>query len=389
MTATATAARTATITGSAAILADQIGWIAAHLPTRPAVPVIVGVRLTATPDGTVTARGTDYEVWSQADLDVDADGAVDVVVPGRLLASLLSSLPRTLMVTLAVDADRVRITCGSTRAEIRTLPVEDYPDAPAWPEPLGTMDAADLAQAVSRVVAGASIDETLPMLTGIHVTLSERGAQLESTDRYRFALATAAWTPTLDGDDTEHTALVPARTLHQAAKALSRSETVNVGRTGDLLALTGDGRQIMVRLLDGEFPTWDRRTSALVPELDIEIDAAITDLVTTVKRVALFVERYTPIRLSISAEGLVVRAGEGEAGTAAEDVDAHIDTDRDLVLHVTHGYLLDALAAIPGERVRLSIGHPEKPFLLSPGDEEETGLTWLLMPVRQPSGGGS
>lgn len=384
---TATMARTATITGSAAILADQIGWIASHLPTRPAVPVIVGVRLTATPDGAVTARGTDYEVWTQADLDVDADGPVDVVVPGRLLASLLSSLPRTLMVTLAVDADRVRVTCGSTRAEIHALPLEDYPDAPDWPEPLGTMDAAHLYQAVSRVVAGASTDETLPMLTGIHVTLSERDARFEATDRYRFALATAAWTPTLDGDDTAHTALVPARTLHQAAKALAKSETVNVSRTEDMLSLTGDGRRIMTRLLDGEFPTWEGRTRHLVPELDIEVDVAITDLVATVKRISLFVERHQPIRLSIGAEGLVVRAGEGEAGTAAEDVDAQVDTDRDLVAHVMHGYFLDALAAIPGERVRLSIAHPERPFLLSPGDETESGLTWLLMPVRQPNGG--
>jgi hypothetical protein len=52
------------------------------------------------------------------------------------------------------------------------------------------------------------------------------------------------------------------------------------------------------------------------------------------------------------------RAGEGGAGAAAGTVDARIDTDRDLVLHVTHGYLLDALAAIPGERVRLSICAP-------------------------------
>ncbi|QUX26346.1 MULTISPECIES: DNA polymerase III subunit beta [Nocardiopsis] len=383
---TATATRTATITGSAGHLADQIGWVAAHLPTRPAVPVLVGVRLSATPDGAVTARGTDYEVWACADLDVDTDGLVDVVLPGRLLSALLSSLPRHLMVTLAVDHDQVRVTCGPTRASLRTLPLEEYPDFPAWPEPLGTVDAHDLAQAVSRIVAAASTDVELVALTGIHLAFGPQGMQAEATDRYRFALATAPWTPTLDGDDTTHTALVPALTLHQTTKALAKSETVNIGRDGDTVSLTGDGRRLMTRLLDGEFPTWERMHT-LAQGQDIEVDVAITALRDTIKRVSLFAERTTPLRISITGEGLVVRSGSEDLGAVAEDVDAHVETDRDLVVHVQPHFLTEALAAIPGETVRLSFGHPEKPFLARPGDEEQSGLMWLVMPVRQPTGG--
>ncbi|WP_306368440.1 DNA polymerase III subunit beta [Nocardiopsis sp. CC223A] len=117
---------------------------------------------------------------------------------------------------------------------------------------------------------------------------------------------------------------------------------------------------------------------------DIEVDVEIAALRDTIKRVSLFAERSTPLRISITGEGLVVRSGSEDLGAVAEDVDARIDTDRDLTIHVQAHFLTEALAATPGERARLSLGHPEKPFLIRPGDEEETGLMWLLMPVRQP-----
>lgn len=381
-----TMTRTATLTGSAAHLADQIGWVASHLPTRPALPVLTGMRLTASSEGWASAQGTDYEVWTQADLEVDTDGPIDVVVPGRLLASLLATLPRTLMVTLAVDPDRVRVSCGPARAEIRTLPAEDYPQAPDWLEPVGNMNAQELAQAVARIHSAASTDEMLPMLQGIHLTLSEQGSQFEATDRYRFALATAPWTPTLDSDENAHTALVAARTLHLAAKALARSETVSIGLGEDVLTLSGDGRRLMTRTLDtGGFPTWER-THQLVPEMDTEVIVEIAALLESIKRVSLFAERNTPVRIAISADGLVVRAGGGDVGAAAEDIEATVETDRDFTIHVQSAYLTEALAAIPGQHARLSIGPADKPFLARPGDEVEDGLTWLLMPVRQTGG---
>ncbi|MDE3722972.1 hypothetical protein PWG71_16405 [Nocardiopsis sp. N85] len=56
----------------------------------------------------------------------------------------------------------------------------------------------------------------------------------------------------------------------------------------------------------------------------------------------------------------------------------------DLLVQPDH--LTETLAAIPGQRARLSIGPAERPFPIRPDDEEEHGLTWLLMPVRRPSG---
>ena len=89
-----------------------------------------------------------------------------VIVPGRLLAEITRSLP-ALAVEVATDADTVNLTCGSAEFTLFALPAEEYPELPAPPPLAGTVDGGVLGAAISQVVAAASRDDTLPMLTGV------------------------------------------------------------------------------------------------------------------------------------------------------------------------------------------------------------------------------
>ncbi|CAL9623660.1 Beta sliding clamp (plasmid) [Nocardiopsis dassonvillei] len=387
--ATATATRATTLTASVGHLADRIGWVATHTPTICTVPVLAGVHLAITPDGTVATTG-DYDTWARVDLDIDADGDAQVVLPARLFASLLATLPRTLMVTLSLSGDRVTVSCGATNASIRTLPAEDFPTLAAWPEAIGTMAAADLAEATRQVVDAADTDSSYPGMCGIELTLAETGLMATATDRYRFALATAPWTPALANDDQEHKALVPATVLAQAAKAMAKAgEGLGIGLatgegTADVLALYGDGLRLCTRLIGSETVGWDRAKQFL-PEVDTEITVATADLVDAIRRVQLFAARGTAVRITITPGGLVVSAGADDESAASEEVTAEVDTDQDEIrLAVRPDYLLLALTAPRRERMRLSLGPVDRPLLVRTDDDEETGYTHIVMPIRQP-----
>lgn len=385
----ATATRATTLTASAGHLADRIGWVATHTNPNSVLPVLAGVHLAITADGTVATAG-DLDTWARADLDIDADGQGEVLVPGRLFASLLATLPPGRMVTLAISGDRVTVSCGATQASIRTLPVEDFPTLPAWPDRLGEMAAADLAEATRQVVDAADTDPACPGMCGIELTLSETGAMVTATDRYRFALATAPWTPVLANDDQEHKALVPAVLLNQAAKAMAKAgEQLGVGLatgegTADVLALYGEGLRLCTRLISSQTVGWDR-AQRFLPEMDTEITVAAADLVDAIKRVGLFAARGTAVRITITPGGLVVSAGADDESAASEEVDAQVDTDQDEIkLAVRPDYLLLALTTPRCERMRLSLGPVDRPLLVRTDDDEETGYMHIVMPIRQP-----
>lgn len=363
-------------------LADAVAWAARILPQKSQLPVLAGLRLDADATGALRLSGFDYEVSAEAELDVTVAEAGSVLVPGRLLADITRSLPGQ-PVDIATDGSRVQVSCGSARFTLPTLPLDEYPTLPAMPEVAGTLGSDAFAAAVTSVATAAGRDDTLPVLTGIRIEIDGEDITLAATDRYRLAVRTLRWQPA--DPSLQATALVPARTLAEAAKSLTAGAEVTLslaaGSAGEgMFGLSGASRRTTTRLLDGEFPKYRSLlpdTSAATASVDT---AALTE---AVRRVSLVATRTSPVRLSFSADGLVLEAGGLDEAEAAESLAASFDGEP-LTIAFNPAYLLDGLGAIDSDEARLSFTAATKPAVLT-GKASEDGAgdyRYLLMPVR-------
>src|SRR3954452_20893267 len=211
-------------------LADAVAWAARILPQKSQLPVLAGLRLDADSAGALRLSGFDYEVSAEAELDVMVSEAGSVLVPGRLLAYISRSLPAGQAVDVATDGSRVQVSCGSARFTLPTLPLDEYPSLPAMPEVSGTLGSDAFAAAVASVAIAAGRDDTLPVLTGVRVEIDGEDVTLAATDRYRLAVRTLRWQPV--DPSLQATALVPARTLAEAAKSLTAGAEVTLALAG-------------------------------------------------------------------------------------------------------------------------------------------------------------
>ena len=358
--------------------ADAVAWTARSLPARPAVPVLSGLRLEVK-GHELTLSGFDYEVSAQATLGVQADEAGTVVVLGRLLAEIAQKLP-VAPVEIATDGNRAVLTCGSARFTLPTMPVEDYPTLPEMPPGAGTIASDSFAAAVGQVFVAAGRDDTLPQLTGIRVEIDGDSLTLAATDRYRLAIRELKWRP--DGDAPSSTALIPARTLADAAKTLAStgaevSIALGNGAQGEGMAgFAGGARRTTTRLLDGDFPPY----RSLVPrEFAAVASVNTTTLVDAVKRVALVAARNTPIRLSFDSGEVVLNAGAGDEAQASEAIEAQYEGEA-MTIAFNPGYLLDGLVAIGTDDAELSFNGPIQPAVITGKGAED--YRYLLMPIR-------
>jgi DNA polymerase-3 subunit beta len=277
----------------------------------------------------------------------------------------------------------VQLTCGSARFTLPTLPLEEYPTLPTMPEVAGTIGSDAFAAAVSSVAIAAGRDDTLPVLTGIRVELEGEELTLAATDRYRLAVRTLRWKPV--DPSLSATALVPARTLAEAAKSLTSGAEVTValaaGSTGEgLLGLSGAARRTTTRLLDGEFPKY----RSLLPDGSSATATVDTGaLIEAVRRVSLVASRTSPVRLSFSGDGVVLEAGGLDEAEAAEGLPATFEGEP-LTIAFNPAYLLDGLGAIDSDEARLAFTGATKPAVLTgkTGDDESGDYRYLLMPVR-------
>lgn len=381
-------------------LAGAVSWVARNLPTRPTQPILRGMIFLADDNGLQLA-GYDYEVSTQIRISAEVDEPGRFAVNGKLVSDIVSKLPNK-QVEMHFDGTKVIVRCGSSRFELPSLTLEDYPQLPEAPAATGTVDAALLAEAIGQVAVAAGKDESLPMLTGIRMETEGNEVTLAATDRFRLAVRSFEWEQVPEG---ETKLLIPAKTFAETARTLdtTSSEPVTlafgdgsddreVGSEG-LLAILADPRRTTTRLLDAEFPKF----RPLLPKQHSSMAVARVDqLQDAIRRVSLMADHGAQIRMDFSDGQVVLSAHGDEVGHAEETVACNFYGEP-LLIAFNPQYLLEGLSAVRSHRVLLGFTQPSRPAILIPEPEAipelgedgfyptpETDFTYLLMPVRLP-----
>ena len=368
------------------VLAEAVTWVARSLPNRPPVPVLAGVLLEATDDGSLTLSAFDYEVSARITVAAEVSEPGTALVLGRLLADISRNLPGK-PVDVATDGAKVQVTCGSSRFALIQMPADEYPTLPTSPEPSGSIDGTLFTLAVQQVQSAADRGDTLPILTGVRVEIDGEKVTLLSTDRYRLAMRELTWQPR--SSDASHVALIPARTLSDTAKALGAAGSVEISLGGgagatasSLVGFEAGQRHTTSRLLDGEYP----KVAKIFPTSS-ETEAVVsTDVLTeAVKRVALVTERNTPVRLRFADGQVTIEAGAGDDAQASEAIEAKVEGP-EIEVAFNPGYLLDGLGVLGTTFTRLSFTAALKPAMITGQEsldaEIDTTYRYVLQPVR-------
>ncbi|GGI03105.1 DNA polymerase III subunit beta [Egicoccus halophilus] len=358
--------------------AEAVSWATRTVGARVTLPALSGVLLEAA-DGRLTCRATDLEVAAEISIPVQIDQPGRVLLPGRLLSQLVARFPDA-PVQVTGEPDRVEITCGRATFRVRGMQAEDFPTLaqPAEDAPQGVVKADAFARLVSQVARAASSDEGRPVLTGVHLQAAGDTLTAAATDSYRLAVRSLAWEEAVEG-----TALVPARSLQEAAKAASEvgGAVTIVMETGQVSFLFGD-RRLTTKLIEGTFPNY----RALLPDAhETSVVVQRATLVEALQRVSIVAmgQANTPVSLTFGDGSVDLQASNQEMGDAAEALPAEIDGDG-LTIAFNPGFLLAGLEATGTERIRVELRDGLKPAVLRPhaDDGQVDDLTYLLMPMR-------
>ena len=338
------------------VFSDAVSFAVRLLPQRTTLPILSGVLIETTDTG-LTLSSFDYEVSARISIDAEVEEEGRVLVSGRLLADIANRLPNV-PVEVTTQENRVLVAAGSAKFTLLSMPVAEYPSLPVIGEPTGVVPAGTFSGAIAQVVVAASRDDVTPVITGVQLEATDTAISLTATDRYRVAVRELGWTS--DGGEPA-SALVPARTLQEVGRTFSSSGDVSIGitRGGDreLIAFSADRRTVTSLLIKGNFPPVKR----LFPDTT-EHFAVIgsAELVEATRRVQLVLEREAALRYSFGAEGLTLEAAGSEQAQASEQLDAVLHGD-DIVVSLKPQFLLDGLAGVHAEFVRISFTKTENP----------------------------
>ena len=340
------------------VFSEAVSFAVKLLPQRTTLPILSGILIEATDSGLMLSS-FDYEVSSQTEIAAEVEEPGRILVSGRLLADIASRLPAA-PVSFSTEEGRIVVSCGSANFTLLSMPVEEYPTLPQISAQSGTLSAENFASAVSQVAVAASRDDVTPVITGVQLEITESSLSLVATDRYRVAVREIDWTASEDSIDAV-TALVPARTLMEIGKTFGHSGSISVAITStddrELIAFQADKKTVTSLLIKGNFPPVKR----LFPEV-VDNYAVINtaELIESVRRVALVLEREAALRFTFTMDGLTLEAIGSEQAQASESIDAFL-TGGDTVVSLKPAFLLDGLGAVHSEFVRISFTKTENP----------------------------
>lgn len=380
-------------------LAGAVAWVARNLPMRPTQPVLRAMVLTADDEGLELA-GFDYEVSTKVHIPAQVAAPGRFAVAGKVFAEIVAACPNK-PVEVRLEGTKVHVSCGPAQFELPTINLEDYPNLPQLPAVTGAINPALFVEAVTQVATAAGKDDSLPMLTGVHMEIAGENVTLTATDRFRLALRRFQWVPAIA--DAEAKLLIPAKNLLENARTLDVNSTepveIAVG-TGDSIGSEGlfgihvNDRQTTTRMLDSDFPN----VAPLLPKSHKAMASVeISLLQDAIKRVSLVTDRNAQIRMEFSSGQVILSAGGADAGHAEEVVPCAFTGADSLLIAFNPGYLRDGLGVIRTPRVVFGFTESSRPAILIPEPEvlpeadaegmfptPETDFTYLLMPVRLP-----
>lgn len=325
---------------------------------------------------TVTFTGTDLEVEMVASASGEDPRDGEVTIPARKLFDICRALPDGARIKIEQNGDRVSISAGRSRFTLATLPASEFPVI----ENIDVVERVSLPEAVLKDLIGRTAfamahQDVRYYLNGLLLDLRDKTLRCVATDGHRLASCETVL-------ETEISArrqiIIPRKGvlelqgLFEAGEALVELE---LGRNH--VRVRRGSVMFTSKLIDGRFPDYE----AVIPiGADKDIRVGREELRFALQRAAILSnEKYRGVKLEVNPNRLRIVAHNPEQEEAVEELEVNT-TVSDLSVGFNVNYLMDALAALSGEEVMLSLRDAQSSCLLRKVGSDDT--RHVVMPLR-------
>ncbi|MDB5178126.1 MAG: Beta sliding clamp [Patescibacteria group bacterium] len=359
-------------------LSRALGSVGRVVSSRSSLPVLSNVLL-ATDGNRLRLSATNLEIGINYWIGSKVESQGSLTVPARLFSEFVSNLPHG-AIELAATDNVLTVKSPHYESKINGIAADEFPLIPTISnDPVLTLDAGIMKEALVQVVIAASADEARPVLAGVYLYTEDNTLFLVATDSYRLAEKRIE----LPGDAPQaFSAIIPARTMQELVRLLGEAE-------GDVEVYLDEGQvmfriadvELVSRLIEGQFPNYRQ----IIPEnAETSFDIETAEFSRITKVASLFArESAGSIKVDIRAEGEVsVVSSDSEVGGNTSKAECEVSGD-DGEISLNARYLTDALGVMKSPVVTFAISGKLNPCVLSPaGENASDDYIHIVMPLR-------
>ncbi len=373
--------QTASITVNTSIFSDALKFVRIAADNKAAIPTLAHVLFRAA-NGRLSMTATDLTVSAEQILDVDGDSSAAIALPAEKLAQYAEKLVNyDDVVRISFDTDSARLACGKTKATVRGITADKYPEIPVAPPSDDCLPAGQLMEAIKLTSFAAAKDDDFGGIRNVFLTADKDGFSCVATDGHRLSLVRYN-APT--GIEQKLEMLIPggaAKTLLRMLSLENSEEQVFLSRNGDnTYHFRTRERAVTAQKLDNKFPDFQRIVDQAQPHIAVIRTEALQH---ALRRAAVFGDHKVPVvLLELEEKSLVMHSHNGVPGETQEDLEIEYDGP-EMTLALNAKYLDDFLSRCETESIEIGIKDATSMLRIRPVDDEPNReWAYYLMPMR-------
>jgi DNA polymerase-3 subunit beta len=335
--------------------------------------------------GSVTIEAEGGKIWFRA---TNLETSITLEVPGQMKSAGVLSLPATILreitsslsgtgtLTLESDGDTAKISSGSLKSVLKTLPSEDFPalEGTNTPKTSFTLPGTLVKSLIQSVASCASPSTVRPELASVLISAEGGVVKSVATDSFRLAEKKLS----ISGSVKPFSMLIPAKNAIDIASTIP-DDDIEVKADDHQCTVTWKQGSITTRLVAANYPDYAQiipKTSAAEAQvLKKDFDAAL-------RRTAVFSDAFQKIRLGIDPgkKQVTLAAQNNDVGTSDEALPAAVKGD-ELTLSFNYRYLQAPISLIGAESLTLSAAGIGR--ALTVRGAGDSSFLYLVMPMNQ------
>jgi DNA polymerase-3 subunit beta len=345
------------------------------IPARGTMPILSHVLLQADKGG-IYFSATDLDVTIRSFTPAEVKKKGEITLLARKVFEIVRELPEAEIHITETDNKCVKLVCGTASFVLVGLPAEDFPALPRYEEKdFSPLNKQLLAEMIRKTLFAIPSVETRYSMTGALLELEGKKISMVGTDGHRLAYIALEQENEVE---QKQSLILPKKMLSELKKLIDEAEGSIAASFQEKHAIfTSEGVVLMGRLIEGNFPSYQQ----VIPEKAGKYMLVERDLlVHALRRVSILSDdKSRSVRFKLDNDILGLSSQNSEFGDAQEVVTAKYKGEP-LTIGFNASYVLDALAVMNEEQVRLEFNETLGPCVFRPEGRDD--CLCVIMPMK-------
>lgn len=356
-------------------LAQALNVVSRAISANNTLPVLNNI-LVRTEENRAVFSATNLEIAITARIPVIVVEEGGVTVPAKVCTNYVNLLRGGDVEIKRGKGEALEIKADTAQSKIKGVAAEEFPLIPVVNSVASfSLSGKVFADMINKTAFAASSNLTRPVLSGVYFDLKTDRFTMVATDSYRLS---EIGFNLIDHLEKSFTSIVPARTMTELGKIISKYEDarVDVFFSKNQILFRVEDIELTSRLIEGAFPDYQK----IIPTTKKSTaQVKRDDFLTALRKVSLFVPDNNCVKIEVKGDTLKIFTEETQVGSGDTSVLISLEGEENTIALNAH-YLLDVLQVLDSENIFLELSDKLSPVVLR--TEKDDNFLHIIMPLK-------